>query len=62
MTRSALTALRASFAGLVETGHKQIGLRRIRCALKLLDKNPAEAERLYWQAKFELPYAQNARR
>jgi hypothetical protein len=59
--RPRLIALRAAFRDAKETGHKQVGLRRVAAALRLLDTNPAEAERLYWQAEFELPYAEAAR-
>ena len=60
-SRSSLLSLRRRFAGLPETGHKQMGLRSITTALQLLERNPAAAADLAAKAAFHLPYAEAAR-
>lgn len=53
-----LTALRAKFNRLPESFHRQVGLRYVREAILLVDRNAVEADRLYQQARFHLPYAE----
>jgi hypothetical protein len=60
MLRSDLLSLRTSFSRLPESFRRQIGLRYIREAIQLLGRNDVEAERLFREAKFHLPYAEAA--
>ena len=60
MTKT-LHTLRARFAGLKESAYKQIGLRAIRDALALGDRNSARVAELVERAKYLLPYAEAAR-
>lgn len=60
MERQQLLALRRKFAGLPDRAAKQIGLRRIRDALRYVDR-PDMADyvaRLAAEAAFQLPHAQ----
>jgi len=61
MLRSSLLSLRSKYAGLPVTAHKQIGLRAIRNALALDDRNMPRVNELVAIAAFHLPHAQAAR-
>lgn len=62
VSRSSLLTLRRRFAGLPETGHKQIGLRRIRDALRYVEREDMREHvaKLTADAVFALPYAEAA--
>lgn len=60
-SRASLLSLRSRFAGLPETAHKQIGLRKIRDALLLIGRNDAEANTAAGWAVYHLPYAESVR-
>lgn len=60
MDRASLLALRRAYAGLRVSAHKQIGLRAIRDALALADRNPERVAELWAKARFHLPYAEAA--
>lgn len=57
--QSSLFKLRRAYAGLPDSAAKQIGLRAIRDALALADRNPVRTAELVVRAEFELPYAQS---
>lgn len=54
----AATALRQSYKGLYDSAHKQMGLRYIRDALALGNRNPERTLGLIGQARYHLPIAQ----
>lgn len=54
---SSLLSLRQQYAGLCASAHKQIGLRAIRSALALADRNPQRIAELTATAVFHLPCA-----
>ena len=56
-----LTQLRSRFAGLRTSAYKQIGLRAIKDALALGDRNPERVAELTAKAVYHLPYAEAAR-
>lgn len=53
-----LTQIRARFGRLPETSYKQMGLRRVRDALALADRNPDRVAELHAQAAHYLQYAE----
>lgn len=55
-----LTQIRSRFGKLPETSYKQMGLRRVRDALALEDRNPARVAELHAQAAHYLAYAEAA--
>lgn len=52
-----LTAIRRALGLLSETAHKQMGLRRVRDALALGDRNPERVRELHQQAWSHLQHA-----
>jgi len=62
MAASSLLSLRRRFAGLCPSGHKDAGLRAIRDALALADRNPDRVAELTAKAVFSLPYAEEISR
>jgi len=61
MDRRSLLSLRSRFAGLPSSSYKTMGLRRIRDALALADRNPARVAELVGEARLYLPHAEAAR-
>jgi hypothetical protein len=57
MAQPSLNSLRRQFAGLVSSAHRQMGLRRVRDALALGERNPARVAELTAQAVYHLAYA-----
>ncbi len=62
MAASSLLTLRRRFAGLYPSGYKDSGLRAIRDALALADRNPERVAELTAKAVFALPYAEEISR
>lgn len=63
MTRQTILALRRRYAGLPATSHKDIGLRRIRDALRYVDRADMRdhVASLTADAVHHLPYAEATR-
>jgi len=56
-----LTQIRSRFGRLPTTAYKQMGLRRVRDALALADRNPARVAELHGQAAHYLACAEAVR-
>lgn len=53
-----LTTLRSKFSGLRQSAWKEMGLRALRDATRLADRNPTEVHALTAKARFYLQYAE----
>lgn len=60
-TKTTILSIRRAYRGLPETAAKQMGLRKLRDALALGDRNPARVAELIGWARYHLPYAEAAR-
>lgn len=58
---SDLTRLRSAFGRCVDCAHKQLGLRRIATALRVLSSDPALAESCFREARMHLDSASGFR-